>query len=265
MTAKRANSYVARLLLKLRKNVDVSRLMNAWEMVSRASAPILRSRIVDCPSEGLVQGIVDGPLHWDVTQPLQQYLQKYQTRPMGLATPLTRLAIVEDKNNQELYCLLTQHHAIYDGYSLNLLVEDVSKAYDGVLGNRTPVASFQAFIKHVMAVDHDKAKDFWGRQFASFEAIPFPALPHADHQPKADGTVRRSLKAFQWPQRDVTPSTSMFLSFPFNTLLFPQGLLTYLSSQSSVRRGPSSLRVTWTRTTLFLAPWLRADKLLFKV
>jgi amino acid adenylation domain-containing protein len=265
MTAKRANSYVARLLLKLRKNVDVSRLMNAWEMVSRASAPILRSRIVDCPSEGLVQGIVDEPLHWDVTQPLQQYLQKYQTRPMGLATPLTRLAIVEDKNNQELYCLLTQHHAIYDGYSLNLLVEDVSKAYDGVLGNRTPVASFQAFIKHVMAVDHDKAKDFWGRQFASFEAIPFPALPHADHQPKADGTVRRSLKAFQWPQRDVTPSTSMFLSFPFNTLLFPQGLLTYLSSQSSVRRGPSSLRVTWTRTTLFLAPWLRADKLLFKV
>ncbi|KAF7526585.1 hypothetical protein PCG10_003976 [Penicillium crustosum] len=217
MTAKRANSYVARLLLKLRKNVDESRLMNAWEMVSRASAPILRSRIVDCPTEGLVQGIVDEPLHWDVAQPLQQYLQKYQTRPMGLATPLTRLVIVEDERNKERYCLLTQHHAIYDGYSLNLLVDEVSKAYDGVLNDHTSVASFQAFIKHVMTVDAEKAKDFWSREFANFEAIPFPALPHADHQPKADSTVRRNLEAFQWPQRDVTPSTIIRASWAILT------------------------------------------------
>ncbi|KGO55086.1 AMP-dependent synthetase/ligase [Penicillium expansum] len=217
MTAKRANSYVARLLLKLRKNVDESRLVNAWEMVSRASAPILRSRIVDCPMEGLIQGTVDEPLHWDVTQPLQHYLQEYQTRPMGLATPLTRLAIVEDEHSQERYCLLTQHHAIYDGYSLNLLVDEVSKAYDGVLDEHAPVASFQAFIKHVMAVDSEKAKEFWGHEFADFEAIPFPALPHADHQPKADSTVRRNLEAFQWPQRDCTPSTIIRASWAILT------------------------------------------------
>ncbi|KAJ5816716.1 AMP-dependent synthetase/ligase [Penicillium robsamsonii] len=217
MTAKHANSYVARLLLKLRKDVDESRLMNAWEVVSMTSAPILRSRIVDCPTEGLVQGLVDESLHWDVTQPLQDYLQKYQNRPMGLATPLTRLAIVEDERNQERYCLLTQHHAIYDGYSLNLLVDEVSKAYDGTLDGHTPVASFQAFIKHVMEVDAEKAKDFWCREFANFEAIPFPALPHADHQPKADSTVRHSLKAFQWPQRDVTPSTIIRASWAILT------------------------------------------------
>ncbi|KAJ5210468.1 AMP-dependent synthetase/ligase [Penicillium cf. griseofulvum] len=217
MTAKRANSYVARLLLKLRKDVDESRLMNAWGMVSRSSAPILRSRIVNCPTEGLVQGIVDEPLHWDVAQPLQQYLQKYQTRPMGLATPLTRLAIVEDERNQERYCLLTQHHAIYDGYSLNLLMDEVSKAYDGVLGDHTPVASFQAFIRHVMEVDAEKAKEFWSREFADFEAIPFPALPREDYQPKADSTVRRSLEAFQWPRRDVTPSTIIRASWAILT------------------------------------------------
>ncbi|KAJ5372305.1 AMP-dependent synthetase/ligase [Penicillium concentricum] len=217
MTAKRANSYVARLLLKLRKDVDESRLMNAWEMVSRASAPILRSRIVDSPTEGLIQGIVDESLHWDITQSLQQYLQKYQNRPMGLATPLTRLVIVEDERNQERYCLLTQHHAIYDGYSLNLLVDEVSKAYDGPLDGHIPVASFQAFIKHVMAVDAEKAKDFWCREFADFEAIPFPALPHGDHQPKADSTVRRSLEGFQWPRRDVTPSTIIRASWAILT------------------------------------------------
>ncbi|EKV04333.1 HC-toxin synthetase [Penicillium digitatum PHI26] len=221
MTAKRANSYVALLLLKLRKNVDESRFMNAWEMVSRASAPILRSRIVDCPTEGLVQGIVDEPLHWDATQPLQQYLHKYQTRPMGLATPLTRLAIVEDESNRERYCLLTQHHAIYDGYSLNLLVDEVSKAYCGFLDDHTPVASFQAFIKHFMAADAEKTKDFWAHEFANCEAIPFPVLPHAEHQIKADSTVRRNLEAFQWPQRDFTPSTSRFLLSPFLLLLLP--------------------------------------------
>ncbi|OQE37215.1 hypothetical protein PENCOP_c010G01994 [Penicillium coprophilum] len=217
MTAKRANSYVARFLLKLRKDVDESRLMSAWEMVSRTCAPILRSRIVECPMEGLVQGIVDEPLHWDTTQPLQQYLQKYRTRPMGLATPLTRIAIVEDESNQERYCLLTQHHAIYDGYSLNLLVDEVSKAYDGVHDNHTPVAPFQVFIKHVMAIDSEKSEDFWGREFIDFEAVPFPILPHADHQPKADSTVRRSLEAFQWPQRDFTPSTIIRASWAILT------------------------------------------------
>ncbi|KAJ5780658.1 AMP-dependent synthetase/ligase [Penicillium paradoxum] len=210
MTAKRANSYVARLLIRLRDDIDEARFINAWETVSRKSAPILRTRIVDSRTEGLVQGVVDEPLPWDPTQPLQQYLAKYQTRPMGLATPLTRLAIVENESDNERYCLLTQHHAIYDGYSLNLLVDEVSKAYDGVVDDHLPVASFQAFIKHVMEVDSEEAKSFWSRELADFEAIPFPSLPHEDHQPKADSTVRRNLEAFSWPQRDVTPSTSMF-------------------------------------------------------
>ncbi|KAJ5673087.1 AMP-dependent synthetase/ligase [Penicillium longicatenatum] len=217
MTAKQANSYVARVLVRLRKNVDESRLMDAWENVSRASAPILRSRIVDSPIEGLVQGVVDETLHWDTTQPLQQYLRKHQTRPIGLGTPLTRLAIIEHESDNERYCLLTQHHAMYDGYSLDLLMNEVSKAYCGFIDVNTSSVQFQAFIKHVMGVDVEEAKSFWSHQFADFEAISFPALPHADYRPKADSTVHRKLETFHWSQCDFTPSTIIRASWAILT------------------------------------------------
>ncbi len=215
MTAKRANSYVAGFLLRLRKDVDETRFINAWETTSRTSAPILRCRIVDSPTEGLVQAVVDVVLQWDVSQSLEQYLQIDQNRPMGLTTPLTRLAIVEDKRSQERYCVLTQHHAMYDGYSLDLLVNGISKAYTGILNDHTPVASFQAFINHIMKIDPKEASRFWSSEFSDFEGIPFPALPHPD-QPKADSTVRRNLESFQRPQRNVTPSTSMIPLFSSN-------------------------------------------------
>lgn len=125
---------------------------------------------------------------------------------MGLSKPLTRLAVVGDTTAGERYCILTQHHAIYDGYSMDLLLKEVSKAYAGVVDN-SPVAPFQAFIKYVVGVDQEEAREFWRREFSESEAIPFPALPDQDYQPKADSTVRRDVADFKWPNGDATAST----------------------------------------------------------
>ena len=62
ITAKRPGDYVAIFELKLRENVDVDRLKQAWEHISRSKAPILRCRIVDIPVEGLVQVQLNEPL-----------------------------------------------------------------------------------------------------------------------------------------------------------------------------------------------------------
>lgn len=221
MTAKSETAYIARFSLRLSNDVDIWRFKKAWDYVSQTSAPILRYRIVDAPSEGLVQIQVKETIDWDIYENIETYLEHEKSRLMGLGKRLTRLAIVEDRNAQERFCVITQHHAIYDGFSLNLLLTEVSKAYSGDISGY-PIPQFQQFIKHIMEVDQNEARRFWSNQLQELEAIPFPALPHQAYRPKADSTVRRRISSVNWQQRDATASTSKSFYASFrSTLLLP--------------------------------------------
>jgi amino acid adenylation domain-containing protein len=207
LTAMRANSYVARFKLPLRKDVDIFRLMQAWEEASRTVAKILCYRIVDVPVEGLVQVQLNEALQWERSENLEIYLEKDRKKPMGLSTPLTRLAIVEEPLTEDQFCVVTQHHAVYDGYSLNLLLTAISNLYIGQADTST-VVPFQSFIQHTMNSDPEKARQFWGRQFFEAEATPFPATPSLPGQPRAERVVQRNLSNLQWRNQHATPSTS---------------------------------------------------------
>ncbi|KAI6543835.1 NRPS [Pyricularia oryzae] len=206
MTAKsEGSSYIARFLLRLRPGTDARRLRQAWEEVSRTAAPILRYRIVDLPREGLVQVQIDEALEWDAYESVEACLGRDGQRGMGLGDRLTRLALVQDEEGP--CCVLTQHHAIYDGYSMDLLLDQVARAYAGT-DDESPLAPFQAFVKeYVVDANQQEARDFWRAQFAESEAVPFPALPSADYRPRADSTVKRHIGGLAWPKRNATAST----------------------------------------------------------
>ena len=218
MTAKRPGDCIATFNLKLREHVDFNRLQQAWEQVSRTKAPILRCRFVDLPmKDGLVQVQVDEAIEWDSCHDVEEYFQKHSRRSMNLAQPLTRLTLIDsagDDGDRRRSCLLTQHHAIYDGYSLKLLFQEVSKVYlhprDNINSDKIPTAaSFQAFIRYLRTVKKDKANDFWRCQFLGIEAVPFPHLPHHGYQPKANSALRRTIDhlPLMLGNRDVTAST----------------------------------------------------------
>ena len=114
--------------------------------------------------------------------------------------------MIESTGEGSRSCLLTQHHAIYGGYSLDLLFQEVTKAYTLVHDN-SPVAPFQAFMKHVSDLDKEKTREFWCREFLESEAVPFPALPRHEYQPKADSTVLRAIHHLDFGHRDITAST----------------------------------------------------------
>ncbi|KAL9585483.1 MAG: hypothetical protein Q9203_004226 [Teloschistes exilis] len=214
MTAKRPGDCIAVFRLELRDHVDVKRLREAWDQVSRSQAPILRYRIIDLPNaEGLVQVLVNEGLEWDTFSDIEEYLQANAQRSMDLGQPLTRLTIIEGESI-ERYCLLAQHHAMYDGWSLKLLFEEVSKAYlhpSNHLGIQSAPtsASFQAFREHGMNTDKQKVEDFWRGQFSGIEAIAFPDQPYHGYQPNADSTVCRNIDKLSLTtgNRDVTAST----------------------------------------------------------
>jgi amino acid adenylation domain-containing protein len=220
MTAKAANSYVARLIFQLKEDVDIDRLQQAWKHVSQTAAPTLHVRIVDVPGAGLLQVQINEPVQRELShEDVMEYINHDQKRSMDLSTSLTRLAIVRDSKNSGRQCLLlTQHHAIYDGYSVDLLLQEVSKAYIGV-SSPSPTASFQSFMKYLMSINPVESTKFWTQQFFESEAIPFPALPHQDYRPKADSAVRRDIENIAWPRNSATASTSEvpFFNFPIKS------------------------------------------------
>ena len=62
-------------------------------------------------------------------------------------------------------------------------------------------------MRHVTAMDKDKAVDFWRCQFSGIEAVPFPHLPHHGYQPKANSALRRTINHLPLGNQDVTAST----------------------------------------------------------
>ncbi|KAG9398328.1 hypothetical protein AC1031_014668 [Aphanomyces cochlioides] len=68
-----------------------------------------------------------------------------------------RLTIVSD--GSEEYAVLTIHHALYDGWSLPLLVNDLLDAFYGRPISSRP--SFRGFVDYVQAQDANKTQAYW--------------------------------------------------------------------------------------------------------
>ncbi|PPJ60555.1 hypothetical protein CBER1_10837 [Cercospora berteroae] len=205
VTSKRPGDCIARIPIRLADDVDLSRLQEAWEQVSSLAAPILRNRVVAIEDEGFVQAQLRLPLEWSEHESVKSFLEFDSNQSMGLGTSLTRLAIVKDAKASRILCILIQHHAIYDGVSIALLLDKVSSAYKRTDKYTTP-APFQRFIQHVLGISKEKSRDYWRKQFSGSKATSYPDLPHEGYQPQANRTVSASIEGLAWPKQDVTPA-----------------------------------------------------------
>jgi amino acid adenylation domain-containing protein/non-ribosomal peptide synthase protein (TIGR01720 family) len=204
ITAKRSQDYVAKHVLQLQSTTDVSRLQEAWRKVIDLN-PILRTRIMDLPREGMVQAILSHPIEWEIYTDLTEYRHADSQVAMGPGKPLLKLAIIFDNSTGTSYFSLTIHHSLYDGWSMSSLLDQVATAYEGNLSvQSTP---FQLFVKHIREIPAESISSFWNSQFSGMEANQFPALPSLDYEPKADDILTHSIAEIELKERDHTMST----------------------------------------------------------
>ncbi|OBT64868.1 Nonribosomal Peptide Synthase (NRPS) [Pseudogymnoascus sp. 23342-1-I1] len=206
MTAKRKGDYINRSVLELQDGVDVDRFRVAWEDV-RATMPILRTRIIDLPGQGLVQVVANEQIEWLEGNDLAVFVDNDKQRQIGLGTTLSRHGLVSDRDREKTYFVWTMHHALYDGWSMPLMLDEVEKAYRRE--SREALVPFQAFVKHIASVDKGSARAYWQAQLAGSEATSFPALPTPTYQPVADSTLRHHVAELEWPRNDITASTAV--------------------------------------------------------
>ncbi|RDH30162.1 hypothetical protein BDQ94DRAFT_173144 [Aspergillus welwitschiae] len=209
LSAKREGDYIMQYTLELHHRCDIERLGKAWATVV-ATTPILRTRIVDITSQGLVQAVLNE--QWSNSSIQRRTLSQARDHKhqFGLGMPLGRFEIVTgDSSDFKHYFVWTLHHALYDGWSLQLLLEKLENEYAGKADAQSNSPDFKRFIRYISTRDGEKTHSFWTEQFQDVEAQIFPSLPSVDYQPRSDKLYTHSVEGIQWPKNGITPSTTI--------------------------------------------------------
>ncbi|KAJ3498097.1 hypothetical protein NLG97_g1389 [Lecanicillium saksenae] len=180
LTAKTSKGYVMQGILEISTSVDTECLKAAWNATA-AAIPILRTRIVQHGTHGLVQVVVELEAEWHMATDLDNYLARDSLQPMSLGTSLCRFALIQKKGTDQRQFVWTIHHALYDGGSLPLIIEQVVRTYSEIkMGNAVATISrppFNLFVDFIQKQDAPKSQAFWENYFLDGEYSPFPMLP----------------------------------------------------------------------------------------
>lgn len=207
LTAKTHGNYIARWVWELLPDVNLKQFKEAWEETVSTMA-ILRTRIADV-DQGLVQLIADEPTSWSEANDLDKFIADDKKRGMGLGDVLSRYAIIEDRQRGgKTFFIWTIHHALYDGHSFSLILDQLQRAYARdtltYAGSHVP---FQRFIRSVVEIDQGTAASFWRSEFTNATKPLFPRLPLPTYQPQADEVFGVSIEEISRMHSDITIST----------------------------------------------------------
>lgn len=170
------SAYVTQISCRLTGNFDFDRFRHACDKLLRRY-PVLRAAIdltnpadptqvthdvAEWPIERQDLCGLDGPSR---VEALDGLLQRDMARGFDLTVaPLMRLLLVE-MDDSTRWCIWTHHHLILDGWSQQLLVQQLFKLYDGqpLPVPRGSFADYTTWLAAGKVMDHD---GFWRRYLA---------------------------------------------------------------------------------------------------
>ncbi|KAF9768850.1 hypothetical protein IL306_013810 [Fusarium sp. DS 682] len=187
LSSVQTGDYVLQSVLELSPSVDVALLRAAWEQTVQ-ELPILRTRIVQHLTLGLIQAVIDYDVKWQVGDDLDAYLRQDKLRPMNLGEPLGRYGIVIENKTGKKYFVATIHHALYDAESWSMVQKHFTMRYH----SRVPTehANFNQVIKSILNTDTLAAQEFWKKSFVGFVGSVFPPFTPGENKIVADETIR---------------------------------------------------------------------------
>ncbi|KNG89441.1 nonribosomal peptide synthase [Aspergillus nomiae NRRL 13137] len=192
MSNTHTGSYVAQSAFRLPAGFDMQRFKDAWQTLVDAHS-ILRTRIVTIGSTSYQVVLTEdaSKLEWQQGSSLEEYLQRDHAIAVTSGTPLARYAIVEDGESSVF--VWTAHHAVYDGWTVPLLFEQLEQAYTGSFKPST-APSYAQFVEYVQETDPEASQEFWRSMAPQEPPSSFPRLPYATYQPRAKKTCHRDVE-----------------------------------------------------------------------
>lgn len=175
-------------ILQISEDVDVNMLKNAWHttanrhsilrtsfaMVSDPNLPFSYAQLIHKSSIKIDWNIVDIS-----DNSIESILREERARALSLvmSKPLFNLRLIRD--GVKLLLILSLPHAMYDGWSLSLLHQDVVSAYSGQDSTRP---SYQHVLEHIISSSREEGLQFWKGVLSDAKPSIFPQQPGAGGQ-----------------------------------------------------------------------------------
>ncbi|CRG85572.1 nonribosomal peptide synthase, putative [Talaromyces islandicus] len=210
-TIRDPRAFISMRVYRIRQGVDLVRLENAWATVV-AQHPILRTRLVDLEHHGLTQAIFEeSHIIWQTYVDMDSFLRHYEEQKMGPTTTLTRWALIDEADDWKL--VWTIHHAIYDGWVLPIVEEEVRKTYFGSEQDKQYL-DMKPLVKYILQEEKAKSIDFWARLLAgSEESIVYPPLPSHKYESSPATYLERTISADLSSSRGINLSALLYGSW----------------------------------------------------
>jgi amino acid adenylation domain-containing protein len=198
LSIRQHDAYLQQLVFTVPSHLDIGRFRLAWDLAAENN-PILRTRIV--PSDtGMLQAIVKAQTQWHESPglSLQEFLAQDRKNSFKAGGALSRYTVVDDGR----HFVWTIHHAVYDGWLLPQILEDVAAAYNSQ--QLTPRTSFANFVRYTKDIDEDRHRKFWAAHLNGAPAADFPSILNASYQPSTNSYMHREYVVTRKPLSDVT-------------------------------------------------------------
>ncbi|KAF4227381.1 hypothetical protein CNMCM8980_007377 [Aspergillus fumigatiaffinis] len=208
LTMKTPGAYVAHFSYTVPGTVNLDQLCAAWNAVARAN-PILQTRIVQSDTLGTFQVVVAADLEWAIYDSEDAFRGPTSTS-FGLGDPLVRATVLQAHDICTSHRLtLSMHHAVYDAWSLPLLL---GQAEAVLRGETLRLRPFSPFISYLMR-SKDVAEAFWHAELTDTNAVPFPPLPAPSYVPTPSESVTHTIVLPPDVRGDFTLSTTLRLAW----------------------------------------------------
>jgi amino acid adenylation domain-containing protein/thioester reductase-like protein len=198
-------SFVADVAFSVPADLDLKRLEAAWNSVADAN-PIMRTRIILSDLHGMLQVVIRENIEW-TTRSTSVNAHNYRAL---LGRRLVHFVVSPLEGNPEANYELAvfMHHAVYDGWTLPLLLQEVQAAYHGQTPSPKP---FSPFIRYLVSVEGEE--EYWKSVTANMQGTAFPALPTSIYQP-APRTVTSLHETINTPiYKEFTANTYIQLAW----------------------------------------------------
>jgi amino acid adenylation domain-containing protein/non-ribosomal peptide synthase protein (TIGR01720 family) len=206
ITQRRPGTYIYQNVFDLPPSIDTARFRASWETAVQ-TIEILRVTIVPGDGAGAYQVVKKCSIEWETPRDISEYLRSDVAKSMLYGDSLARYAVTE-RGDQGSTFIWTAHHALYDGWSLPLILQRVEQIYKS---DQPPQdlksVPFQQFISYLQSSDTLSSEGFWKEQLLGVSPPKFPHLPTVAYEPRVNEIYHYELALPQSSAMGVTNSS----------------------------------------------------------
>jgi amino acid adenylation domain-containing protein len=189
------NSYVMQNEYLIPKDIHLERFVQAWNFaISRNT--ILRTTFVT-HSGHLWQVILQQIPGCETVllDALETYLSKTRGKIAVLGTPFFQCAVVLPSKGHQARFILTIHHALYDGVTLQELWRYIQSTYSDDSRIYSQPSPLQHFVSFFCQKDWTKSEFYWSQLLKGHQLSRFPEYTASNLHMQADQFMKRNFRA----------------------------------------------------------------------